>query len=83
MRTTLTIDDDVAVEIEQLRHARKTSFKAIVNEALRRGLADLASRRKAPKAPFRTQAHDPGGLKVPISDSVSEMLVIEEGEAFR
>jgi hypothetical protein len=31
MRTTLTIDDDVAVALERLRKAREQTLKALVN----------------------------------------------------
>ena len=34
MRTTLTLDDDVAKEIEKLRRQRGTKWKVLVNEAL-------------------------------------------------
>ena len=33
MRTTLTLDKDVAAALERLRKARKASLKAVVNEA--------------------------------------------------
>jgi hypothetical protein len=38
MRTTLTLDDDVAAKLRELAHRRKVSFKEIVNSVLRRGL---------------------------------------------
>lgn len=38
MRATVTIDDDVAVQIRRLMRERGVGFKAIVNELLRRGL---------------------------------------------
>jgi len=40
MRTTLTLDDDVTVQLERLRRARDASLKDLVNEALRRGLRE-------------------------------------------
>ena len=43
MRTTLTLDRDVAARLERLRKARKTSLKSVVNEALRQGLERLDS----------------------------------------
>jgi hypothetical protein len=46
MRTTLTLDDDVAAAIDQLRRARDASLKDIVNDALRKGLSDLTARPK-------------------------------------
>ncbi len=57
MRTTLTLDDDVAAQLEQLRERGDAPFKDIVNEALRRGLRDMASKPKSRK-PFRTKGLD-------------------------
>jgi predicted transcriptional regulator len=39
MRTTLTLDDDVATKLRQLAHRRRRPFKEVVNAVLRRGLA--------------------------------------------
>jgi len=38
MRTTLTLEDDVAALLLRLRERRKASLKTVVNEALREGL---------------------------------------------
>ena len=38
MRTTLTLDDDVAAILERLRKCRDATLKNLVNEALRRVL---------------------------------------------
>ena len=43
MRTTLTLDPDVASLAQRLQRARGQSFKAIVNEALRSGLRAMAA----------------------------------------
>lgn len=39
MRTTVTLDDDVAARLKELAHKRRASFKATLNEILRRGLS--------------------------------------------
>ena len=39
MRTTMTLDDDVARALKELSRQREASFKEVVNEVLRRGLA--------------------------------------------
>ncbi|MDH3403963.1 MAG: DUF2191 domain-containing protein [Acidobacteriota bacterium] len=39
MRTTLTLDDDVATALREAAHRTGRSFKAAVNETLRAGLA--------------------------------------------
>lgn len=83
MRTTLTIEDDVAVELEQLRRARQTSLKAVINEALRRGLSELARQRRTPRQPFRTRPHDGGRINVPGLDNIAEALTVAESEDFR
>lgn len=39
MRTTLTLDDDLAKELDRAARRAGRSFKEVVNEAIRRGLA--------------------------------------------
>ena len=53
MRTTLTIDDPVARQLRDEAHRTGRSFKAVVNETLRAGLA----RRGTPRArrPYRLE----------------------------
>jgi hypothetical protein len=82
MRTTLTLDDDVAVEIERLRKARDASLKDVVNEALRLGVREMAAPAKKRK-PFRTRGVDLGELLIPSIDDVTEALAIAEGEDFK
>ncbi|MGM0576050.1 MAG: CopG family transcriptional regulator [Myxococcota bacterium] len=38
MRTTVTLDPDVATRLKALAHERHESFKAVLNAVLRRGL---------------------------------------------
>jgi hypothetical protein len=80
MRTTLTLEDDVAIQLEGLRKARDVSLKELVNEALRRGLQEMA--RPRPRKPFRTKALDLGEPLVDVSN-VAEALAIAEGEAYK
>lgn len=40
MRTTLTIDDGVAAQLQEIVHRSGKPFKAVVNDALRAGLAN-------------------------------------------
>jgi hypothetical protein len=39
MRTTVTLDDDVAARLQHLTRERRISFKEAINETLRAGLA--------------------------------------------
>jgi hypothetical protein len=72
MRTTLSIDDDVAAQLEAWRAQQNLSFKQAVNAALRRGLSEL-SRPKARK-PFRTKPIDMGQCRLADLDNIWEIL---------
>ena len=48
MRTTLTLDDDVARELHRMERGTQRSFKELVNELLRKGLASGARPISAP-----------------------------------
>ncbi len=63
MRTTLTLDDDVAQKLADLAKESNATFKVIVNDALRRGLGEMAP----PQPPFVVQPHA-GGLRPHIDD---------------
>lgn len=39
MRTTVTLNDEIANELERLAFETKQSFKAVINQTLERGLA--------------------------------------------
>jgi metal-responsive CopG/Arc/MetJ family transcriptional regulator len=82
MRTTLTLDDDVAAALERLRKTRGASLKDLVNEALRRGLKEISARPKR-REPFRTQAVALGHLRIGSIDNVAEALAIAESESFK
>jgi hypothetical protein len=82
MRTTLTIDDDVAVALERMRKSRNASLKEIVNDVLRRGLKEANAPQK-PRRHFHTRSVDLGKPRLPDLDNVDEVLAIAEGEDFR
>ncbi len=72
MRTTLSLDDDVTALLEQVRKAREATFKQVVNDALRVGLARLSA--PAETRAFRTQPVDLGNCFYPNLDNVWEVL---------
>jgi hypothetical protein len=78
MRTTVTLDDDVARAVEQLRRERGLGVSAALNELVRRGLAAAS----APPKPFRQRTSDLGAPRVPLDD-IGEALELLEGEAHR
>ena len=81
MRTTLTLDDDVARKLQAEMRRSGTSFKQTVNECLRRGLN--ARRVLKPAAPFVVRAR-PLGLRPGLSyDSIADLLEQLEGPAHR
>lgn len=80
-RTTLTLDADVATELDQRRRLNGTSLKQEVNELLRAGmrLQELTPKRR----PFRTKALPLGRPLVDDFADVAEVLAIAEGEDHR
>ena len=82
MRTTLTIDDDIAVRLERERRRRRASLKEIVNDLLRAGLDTLGGPKRE-RAEFRTRGFDLGPSLVGSLDNVEEVLSRAEGEEHR
>lgn len=82
MRTTLTLDDDVAAKLKAEARRSGRSFREIVNEMLRRGLSTRHGR--SPNEPFRVASRDLGKLLPGLTlDSVAELLERVEGPLHR
>lgn len=77
MRTTLTLDDDVAVQLDRVRRRRGVPLRQVVNEALRAGLADLDA--PAPRPTFETRTVSLGRPLLDLRD-VTEALETAEGD---
>ena len=82
MRTTLTLDPDVAAEIERRRRARGSSLKQEVNDLLRTGLRHVEEDRR-PRRPFRTRSASMGEALVDNLDDITAVLEHAEGPGFR
>jgi hypothetical protein len=82
MRTTLTLDEDVAALIEKIRKAKDASLKEIVNAALREGLVRMVQA-PAPRNKFHMMVHDGGRCYLPNLDNTAEVLAFAEGEQFK
>ena len=78
MRTTLTLDDDVAAKLKAA--ARHRPFREVVNEALRAGLTALEKRSRQ-RVRYRTRGFDLGPSLVGSLDNVEEVLSRVEGES--
>lgn len=80
MRTTLTLDDDVAAKLKRVMRKRgELRFGALVNDALRRGLEALETP-PAQAERFATRAHSLGPSLVGSLDNIEEVLSRVEGE---
>jgi hypothetical protein len=83
MRTTLTLDEDVAAKLKAESRRLDRSFREIVNETLRRGLATQRASGSR-RAPFKIAARDLGRLRPGLSlDNVSELIEHAEGAFHR
>jgi hypothetical protein len=79
VRTTLTLDEDVAAKLEQEMRSSGKTLKAAVNDTLRRGF--LAQPESKPQRPFRVEARDLGLRDDLNYDNVEELLDVAEGPA--
>jgi hypothetical protein len=82
MRTTLSLDDDVAAKLKSEVKRSGRSFKEVVNEYLRLGFH--AKKNHQDKKPFRVKTRDLGELRPGLSlDNIGELLEQIEGSAHR
>jgi len=82
MRTTLTLDDDVAAQLGRARKRYRGKLRDLINEALRAGLARLDEPRISDE-PFQTRSVDLGRIKLANLDDIAEVLSIAEGDDFK
>lgn len=85
MRTTLTLDTDLAKKLKDLAHRQDQSFKQTLNDVVRRGLAAQAQR--PPGVRYTVETHrggfrpgiDPGKLNQLVDQLDVEDFVEETG----
>ncbi|HWL63341.1 MAG: type II toxin-antitoxin system VapB family antitoxin [Pseudomonadota bacterium] len=81
MRTTLTLDDDVAAKLQQASRRTGRSFRDVVNETLRRGLQQKST---TVRTPFRVHTRDMGALAPGLQlDNVADLIESVEGPLAR
>jgi hypothetical protein len=79
MRTTLTLDDDVAIAIERLRRERSHSLKQEVNRLIRLGLMhDREGEPPAGGVRYRVKPFATGAPLIDVDD-VTHALEVAEG----
>jgi hypothetical protein len=73
MRTTITLDDDVAAAVEDLRRQDGAGISEVVNRLIRAGLVGQSSRE-----PYRHHTRDIG-LKIDVSNIGEVLDLLDEG----
>ena len=82
MRTTLTLDDDVASELKSLARRSGCTFRDVVNDALRRGLARQAA--SPPREPSKVEVRDLGRQRPGLNlDNIADLIEQAEGPLHR
>lgn len=84
MRTTVTLEPDVAARLKELAHRRRASFKQTLNDVLRQGLTSQAGTREIPER-YVVETHaggfrpgvDPGKLNQLVDDLEVDDFVAE------
>ncbi len=76
MRTTVTLDDDVAAAVDRLRREQSLGFSAAVNQLVRAGLTRRPSSRRERLPSYRL------GARIDLSN-VAEALELVEGSGAR
>jgi hypothetical protein len=79
MRTTVTLDPDVAAALQRRARERGTSFKAVLNDAIRRGLSGEPAERA-----YRTPSRDMGlRAGIDIDKALTLAAADEDAEILR
>jgi hypothetical protein len=77
MRTTVTLADDVAAELQRVRRERSIGMSQALNDLVRAGMA----RKKKPRKKFVQRTY-PLGIKIDVTN-IGEVLELLEGPEYR
>lgn len=80
MRTTLTLDDDVAAALEQRRAERGTGLRTEVNDLLRAGLSAVRQPGANDAEPYELPTFDPGRALITDPRALKDLLDDEDDE---
>ncbi|MFN8150309.1 MAG: hypothetical protein U0R24_04165 [Solirubrobacterales bacterium] len=78
MRTTVTLDDDIAARLRDVAHERGVPFKTAINDAIRAGLEEPSKPR-----PFRVKPKDMGPARVDLTKALQLAGEMEDAEIVR
>ena len=78
MRTTVTLADDVAAELERIKHEQGIGVSEALNDLARAGMI----RKKEPRKKFVQRTHSLGKEKIDVTN-IGEVLELLEGPEYR
>ncbi len=78
MRTTVTLDDDIAARLRDVAHERGVPFKIAINDAIRDGL----DHQRKPR-PYRVKPRRMGPAKVDLTKANQLAGEMEDEEIIR
>lgn len=81
MRTTLTLEEDVAARLVELQKKTGRTFKEVTNDTLRAGLEQETARARAARPRFKVKARKLGLRPGLNYDNIGELLEQLEGPA--
>jgi hypothetical protein len=82
VRTTLTLDDDVAAKLKSVARRTGRAFRDVVNDALRRGLANAP--RPQSRERFVVEARELGRRRPGLNlDNIADLVEQVEGPLHR
>ncbi|HEY3783360.1 MAG TPA: hypothetical protein VGL56_19945 [Fimbriimonadaceae bacterium] len=81
IRTTLTLDEDIAAKLKEESRARGIPFRKLLNDALRRGLQSMKS--STTRKPFKIDAVDLGAMPGLNYDNIGALIEHAEGEDWK
>lgn len=83
MRTTLTLDDDIANKLQAKARTTGKSFKQALNDTLRLGLALQSKLSNETPTPFSVRSRSLGIKEGVNYDNIGELLERIEGEDYK
>jgi hypothetical protein len=81
IRTTVTLDDDVAARLKEVSASRGLPFRTVLNDLVRAGL--LASKSRLPQTPYKIEPLNLGVYPGVEYDNIGELLELLEGPLHR
>jgi predicted CopG family antitoxin len=83
MRTTFTISDDIYKTLKKLCSEKSISYKELVDQILRVGLAQISKAGSSEDADYDMQTVSLGAPSMQQLDNIAEVLAVLEGDNHR